>query len=124
MAQQVAPRTVPVYAPSRTEARERIKARAERRKSVFVPRWLVFLVLMALTFAFCVALNVKTNQKMNVELQQQNALRGEIEKLQSGNSALAEEVTSLQHDPAAIQRQARQRLGMLLPSERILVPTR
>lgn len=123
-AQRIAPRTIPIYAPSRVEARERIRIRAQRRQTVFVPRWLVFLVLMMLTFAFCAALNVKTGAKMNVEMQQQTVLQHEIENLQTGNQALADEVSSLASDSAAIQRAARQRLGMILPSERILVPAR
>lgn len=123
-AQQIAPRTIPVYAPSRIEARERIRIRAERRQTTFVPRWLVFLALVAITFAFCAALNIKTNVKMTDELQQQTVLQHEIEKLQIGNQALAAEVSSLENDSAAIQRHARQRLGMILPSERILVPAR
>lgn len=122
--QTVAPRAVPVYAPSRVEARERIRVRAERRQTTLIPRWFVFLMLVALTFSFCVALNVKTNVKMNGEIEQQTVLQSEIEKLQNGNQALAEEVSSLQKDRATIERYARQRLGMILPSERILVPGR
>ncbi len=121
VSQQVSPRKTPIYAPSRTEVRAKIAARAERRQKRVLPQWIFFTCVVAITFAFCVIVNVKTRSEMHVELQQQQLLHTEIEQLQNDNSALADEVQRLQSDPATIERAARQRLNMVRANEKVLV---
>ncbi|MEP6924945.1 MAG: septum formation initiator family protein [Pyrinomonadaceae bacterium] len=121
--QQIAPRTMPVYAPGRVEARERVRARALNPQNSSVPRWMIFTALVLITFAFCVVLNVRSRSEMRLEQQQNGILNGEIKQLQEANTALAEEIHNLQTDPATIERAARQRLYMVRANEqRILVP--
>jgi len=117
-------RTIPVYAPSRTEARERIVAHAWRRKKATVSRGMFFFVVVVFTFSFCLVLNVKARREMVFEHQQQAVLQSEIEQIRNNNSALLEETRRLQSDPATIERVARQRANMIRPNEKVLVSDR
>ncbi len=114
-------RKTPVYLPGRAEARERIAKRAAARRNKFLPNWIIFIFVVAITFALCVIVNVKIRSEMQIELQQQQQLHTEIEQLQNFNSALADEVRRLQSDPATIEREARKRLNMVGPNEKVLV---
>lgn len=114
-------RKTPVYLPGRAEARERIAKRAAARRNKFLPNWIIFVFVVAITFALCVIVNVKIRSEMQIELQQQQQLHTEIEQLQNLNSALADEVRRLQSDPATIEREARNRLNMARPDEKVLV---
>jgi cell division protein FtsL len=126
VAQKPLPRRTPAFAPGRAEVRERIRTRAERRRrNKILPQWLIFVSVVAITFSFCVIVNVKTRSEMHEELQEQRSLHTEIERLQNENDSLADEVRRLQSDPAAIERAARDRLGMVRANEkRIIVPAR
>ncbi|HYP50314.1 MAG TPA: septum formation initiator family protein [Pyrinomonadaceae bacterium] len=117
-------RKTPVYLPGRAEARERIAKRAAARQNKFIPNWIIFVFVVAITFALCVILNVKTRSEMQKELLDQQQLHTEIEQLQNFNSALADEVRRLQSDPATIERAARERLGMVGKNEQVLVLAR
>ena len=117
-------RKTPVFMPGRAEARERIAKRAAARRNKIIPNWIIFVLVVAITFALCVILNFKTRSEMQNELQQQQQLHTEIEQLQSFNSALADEVRRLQSDPATIERAARERLGMVGAGEKVLVLAR
>lgn len=114
-------RKTPVYLPGRAEARERIAKRAAARRNKIIPNWIIFVFIVAITFALCVILNVKIRSEMQTELQQQQQLHTEIEQLQNFNSALADEVRRLQSDPATIERAARERLNMGRPDEKVLI---
>ncbi|MBC7796932.1 MAG: septum formation initiator family protein [Pyrinomonadaceae bacterium] len=115
---------MPVYAPGRVEIRERIRSRALQSRSKSPSRLMIFCVLVALTFAFCVTLGIKTRSEMNRELNEQNQYQIEIDKLQKNNSALIDETRLLQSDPTTIERAARQRLNMAKSNERITVSKR
>lgn len=117
-------RKTPVFLPGRAEARERVAKRAAARKKNFVPTWLIFTFVVAITFALCAILNVKSRSEMQAELQQQQQLHTEIEQIQNINTALADEVRRLQSDPATIERAARERLSMSRPNEKFWVPAR
>ena len=117
-------RKTPVFMPGRAEAREQIAKRAAARRNKFIPNWIIFVFVVAITFALCVILNVKTRSEMQIELQQQQQLHSEIEQLQNSNSALADEVRRLQSDPTTIEREARNRLNMARPNEQVLVLAR
>ena len=110
--------------PGRAEAREQIAKRAAARRNKFIPNWIIFVFVVAITFALCVILNVKTRSEMQKELLDQQQLHTEIEQLQNFNSALADEVRRLQSDPATIERAARERLGMVGKNEQVLVLAR
>jgi cell division protein FtsB len=49
------------------------------------------------------------------------ALARDIEQLRDQNRALAEEIASLRRDPAAIERLAREELGLARPGEAVFV---
>lgn len=117
-------RKTPVYLPGRVEAREQVARRAAARKNKFMPNWLIFVFVVAITFSLCVILNVKSRSEVQIELQQRQQLQTEIEQIQNFNSALADEVRRLQSDPATIERAARERLNMARPDEQVLILNR
>jgi cell division protein FtsB len=49
------------------------------------------------------------------------ALRVEIEELRSENALLAEQIRALRSDPAAIERLAREQLGLARPGETVFL---
>ena len=122
ISQQIVPRTVPVYAPGRIEAREQVRRRAIKIQNGYFSRWMIFTVLLTMTFAFCTVLNVRSFSEMRLEQQKQSVLNIEVKQMQEANTALAEEIKNLKSDPATIERLARQRLNMVRANERILVP--
>lgn len=122
--QVIAPRTIPVFAPNRIEARERVRVRAARQQKMYRSQLVFFVVLAALTFMFCITLNLKMQFEVHDELQQQSVLRSEIEQLQNVNSAIAREIDQLQNNSVMIERAARERLKMVRTNERIVVPAR
>lgn len=119
--QQIAPRTIPVYAPGRIEAREKVRVRGSREQARLTPTWIVFAALLLLSFAACVALNFKSQLEMREEQQKLNQTVGEVEQLKSANSAIFDELYKLQNDPATIERNARQRLSMMRANEKVLI---
>lgn len=123
ISQKISARTIPIYAPGRTEAREKVRARARATagRTGNIPRWMIFAGLVLITFAFCVILNVRANAEMLLEQQRGGVLNNEIRQLQKDNASLAEEINSLQTDPATIERAARQRLNMVRANEKILI---
>jgi cell division protein FtsB len=52
---------------------------------------------------------------------QVEALRHEIETLKDGNARLSREITSLRQSPVAIERLAREELGLARPDETVFV---
>ena len=122
ISQQIVPRTVPVYAASRVEAREQVQNRAINRQNSNFSRWMIFVALLTVTFAFCAVSNVRSLSEMQIEQQRQSVLSIEVKQIQETNTALAEEIKNLRNDPATIERAARQRLNMVRANERILVP--
>jgi cell division protein FtsB len=122
ISQQIVPRTLPVYAPGRVEAREQVHSRAISRQNNNFSRGMIFMVLVIITFTFCAALNIKSHSEMHLEQQKQGVLNAEVQQMQEANMALAEEINNLRNDPATIERAARQRLNMVRANERILVP--
>jgi cell division protein FtsB len=53
--------------------------------------------------------------------QRADALAREIEQLKDENSHLAAEIAALRHDPASIERLAREELGLVRPGETVFV---
>jgi cell division protein FtsB len=53
--------------------------------------------------------------------QRTEVLAREIEQLREENRALAEEIVSLRRDPAAVERLAREELGLARPGESVFV---
>jgi cell division protein FtsB len=106
------------------EARERVRNRAIRQQKMHLSKWLFFIALVVLTFMFCATLNLRMQAEAHEELEQQSALRVEIEQLQNANSTISNELNQLQNDSATIERAARQRLNMVRMNERIIVPAR
>ena len=122
ISQQIVPRAIPVYAPGRVEAREQVHNRALNSQNNIFSRWMIFTVMLTVTFAFCAVLNMRSLSEMHLEQQKQNVLNIEVKQIQEANTALAEEIKNLRNDPATIERAARQRLNMVRANERILVP--
>jgi cell division protein FtsB len=53
--------------------------------------------------------------------ERRDALAREIEQLKSDNSRLADDIRALRQDPAAIERIAREELGLVRPGETVFI---
>ncbi len=100
-------------------AANRVKT-AKRHESA-APRWLVFTVIASMTLMLCMAINLSAYSKMSAEIQQNERLSVEIERLTNENLAIQEEIHNLKTDVSSIEREAR-RIGLSRPNEKVLVP--
>lgn len=117
-------RTATLPFSNRIDARNKVKKQAARRQNTFIPRSIVFLALIMVTFACCLVLNGRSRSKMYTEQYKESMLHREINQIQNDNTAIADEINRLQNDPATIERVIRERLKMIRPNEKILVHAR
>ncbi len=97
---------------SRAVARPRVNA---------TPQWFVFTVIASLGLLLCLVVNIRAFSEYQAEAQQSQQLSTEIESLSATNLSLQTEVKNLQTDAQTIEREARTRLGMVRPNEKIIL---
>ena len=93
-------------------AKTRLKG--ARRAETATPQWFVFTVITLTTFMLCLAINFRAYSEMSVEMQQNERLNIELEKLTSENLVIQEEIYNLQTDSRTIEREAR-KIGLSRP---------
>ncbi|MFT3746366.1 MAG: septum formation initiator family protein [Pyrinomonadaceae bacterium] len=96
----------------------RVTAAADRRTA---PRWLSFLIVIAIFVMICVSINFRAFSDVRAEADQNVRLSSQIENLMDENLALQEEIHSLKTDPQVIQREAK-RIGISIQQEKVPVP--
>lgn len=79
------------------------------------PRWVVYAVLVTLTFTLCLTINFRAFSEMSREMDEHRTLSTEIENLTTKNLALQEEIHNLKSDSKLIEREA-QRMGLRRPN--------
>ena len=99
----------------------RTRKKAAGRAQSSTPQWFLFVVVAAIFFMICLAVNIRAVSEMNAEAEQNNQLSTDVEKLSVENLALQEEIHNLKNDSETIEREAR-KIGMSRPNEKILVP--
>lgn len=82
------------------------------------PGWIVAVVLLALVLAALLGDNgVIQLWRLQGEVE---SLHREVQALEAENERLARAIAELRHDPAVIERLAREELGLVRPGERVL----
>jgi predicted nucleic acid-binding Zn-ribbon protein len=72
-----------------------------------IPRWIPFGATALLTVLVCVTINFRAFTERNREIEQNESLNSEIEKITSDNLDLQEEIYYLQNDSSTIEREAK-----------------
>jgi cell division protein FtsB len=78
-------------------------------------------MIMLATAAVCTAVIVKAKAEFEVSTAQRHQMLSEIDDLRRTNSALELEIRRLTSDSNTIELAARERLGMVMPSD-VVVP--
>ncbi len=97
------------------------RAKTARRTETTTPQWFVFAIIASITFMLCMAINLRAYTEMSAEIEHNERLSLELERLTNENLAIQEEISNLKTDPRTIEREAR-KIGMGRPNEKILVP--
>ncbi|MBA3633541.1 MAG: septum formation initiator family protein [Acidobacteria bacterium] len=97
------------------------RAKTARRTETATPQWFVFAIIASITFMLCMAINLRAYTEMSSEIEQNERLSVELERLTNENLAIQEEINNLKTDPRTIEREAR-KIGLGRPNEKILVP--
>ena len=102
-------------------SRKSAKNRSKSAKSTSTPNWYIFLVVVSMLSMLCLAINLRAYSEMADGSAQNAELNAQVEKLETENLSLQEEIHGLKSDSKAIEREAR-KIGMSRPNEKILVP--
>lgn len=89
----------------------RVKTRSSSKQAKADPQWLVFTIAVSMTFLLCLTINLRAYNELNTEIEQNQQLSIEVERLTDENLILQEEIHNLKTDPNIIEREAR-KFGM------------
>ncbi len=110
----------PISMPGLNNSRSQMRTRRKSSRETAAPQWLVFTVVISMTFMLCLTINLRAFSEMNVEAEQNQKLSVEVDQLTNENLALQEEIHVLKTDSNAIEREAR-KFGMSRIGEKIFV---
>jgi cell division protein FtsB len=99
----------------------RTRVKPAKRSETVTPQWLVLVVITTISFMLCLAINLRAFSEMSHEIEQNQILSSDIERLTIENQAIQQEIENLRSDERTIEREAR-KIGMSRPNEKILVP--
>lgn len=111
---------LPTHAPQ-AEAEFALPVAASRRRTLTLPSWAVFCMIMLATFAVCVTVTMRTHAEMRTAENNLQRTSADVERIRNTNASLRQRVEQLQSDPLAIEAAARERLNMVRPNE-VIVP--
>ena len=86
-----------------------------------VPSWTLLAMIILATTAVCATVILKARAEFDVSASEHQQMLSEIDSLGRANRSLELEIRRLTTDSHAIELAARQRLGMVMPSD-IVVP--
>ena len=86
-----------------------------------IPSWVLLGMIVLAGAAICLTVNLRASAEQAASEAQLNRLSSEIEGLRRFNASLEVEIQRMNSDPAIIETAARQRLGMVRPTD-IVVP--
>ena len=78
-----------------------------KKQTRVIPRWVPYGTTALLTVLICVTINFRAFTEKNREIEQNESLNSEIEKITDENLGLQEEIYYLQNDSSTIQREAK-----------------
>lgn len=109
------------FAPATTTgARAATRSRAKARRAN-VSSFAVFGMVIVTMFALCLTVTLRTHAEAQTAASHHASVNAEVEALRDTNTELLRRVEQLRTDPRAIETAARERLGMVRPSD-VIVP--
>lgn len=119
IAQRVAVQELPSF--STPGLARKLSAVAVREWLELIPSWAILGMILLATLGICSTVIVRTRAQLRISSQQYEHLASEIDSLGHGNAYLQNEIGRMTADPGTIESAARERLGMVKPSD-IVVP--
>jgi cell division protein FtsB len=92
-----------------------------RRAISFVPSWILLAMILMAGAAICTAVTLRARTQFRLSEAQYQRMSSDIESLRRTNIALQVEIHRMTTEPATIESAARERLGMVRPTD-IVVP--
>lgn len=91
------------------------------RRSLAVPSWVVFCMIILATFAVCATVTMRTHAEKLGAAERFAQVSTDVEKLRADNATLQTQVERLRKDPRAVETAARARMNMVRANE-IVIP--
>ena len=101
--------------------RAKSSAKVPRKPRLEVPRWIPYGLTALFALVLCFTINFRAFTELNREVEQNEALSQEIEKITSENLNLQEEIYYLQNDSSVIEREAK-KFGFQRKEKKVSVP--
>ena len=86
-----------------------------------VPSWIFLAMIILATVAICSTVIVRTRAELGNSASRHDLVAAEIDSMRRSNALIALEIHRMTNDPRAIEAAARDRLGMVRPTD-IVVP--
>jgi cell division protein FtsL len=86
-----------------------------------IPSWIFLAMILIATLGICSTVILRSKAELRVSTLEYGRIGDEISSIRRSNNTLQVEISRIASDPAAIESAARERLGMVKPSD-IIVP--
>jgi cell division protein FtsB len=116
--QTVTAQTLPTLA-ARELSRELFPATVSSLR--LIPSWILLAMILLATFGICSTVIVRSRVELNASTLEYGRMNSEILSMRRANITLQVEIQRMANDPTTIESAARERLGMVRPSD-IVVP--
>ena len=116
--QRVAAQAVPTI-PVRDISRDLLSAAFEWLR--LIPSWIFLAMILMATVGICSAVILRSRAEFKASVQENGRMNLEIASARRSNTSLQVEIRRIASDPNTIESAARERLGMVRPSD-IVVP--
>ena len=86
-----------------------------------IPSWIFLAMILIATLGICTTVILRSREELKVSTLEYSRIGAEITSIRRSSSTLQVQISRIASDPAAIESAARERLGMVKPSD-IIVP--
>lgn len=106
---------------SNRSRRPKRSAKAPRKPRLTLSRWIPYGLTALFALVLCFTINFRAFTELDHEVEQNDSLNQEIEKLTNENLDLQEEIYYLQNDSSVIEREAK-KFGFQRKEKKVSVP--
>ena len=96
-------------------------SRVLENSSAILPSWIYLAMILIATAAICLTVNLRGHAQLSTAKGQFQQMQSEIDALRRSNMLLQQEVLRITTEPTTIESAARERLGMVRPTD-VVVP--
>jgi len=86
-----------------------------------IPSWILLAMILVATLGICSTVILRSREELKVSTLEYGQIGDEVASIRRSNNALEVQISRIASDPGAIESAARERLGMVKPSD-IVVP--